>query len=364
MANKKRSKIISATEVVGKQAGLIVTALVLATIFLALSNYEPFAIVQGIWNSLTSDIAGTIRWMTPLALSGLAVCVTYKAKVFNLGVDGQLYMGAAAATAVAVNLPIDMNHTTSVIIVFLAAMLAGAAFAMIPALMKVYLNTNEIVSTLLLNFVAELFIEYLVTGPLRDPAEGTNLNASAVLPENTWLSRISWLSPSSANIGFYIAILVMIVLAFVFLKTSFGHEIKIVGSNPVLAKYAGMKPKKTIIQVMAISGAIGGIIGAIEVTAVQHRLLAGFNPDFGMTGIVVSLLANNNPIGVFFSGAFFGALHNGGINMERITDVPSAVTDIVTGIIFLTIGAKFVLPKLKNVIAKAKDSKNKGGKER
>ncbi|MCU6746072.1 MULTISPECIES: ABC transporter permease [Lachnospiraceae] len=361
MENKKKSKIISALGIVGKQVGLIIVALLLATIFLAASDYDPFAIIRGIWNSMTSDIAGTIRWMTPLALAGLAVCVTYKAKVFNLGVDGQLYMGAAAATAVAVNLPVDLNQGVSVVVVFFAAMLAGAAFAMIPALMKVYLNTNEIVSTLLLNFIAELFIEYLVTGPLRDPAEGTNLNASAVLPENTWLPRLSWLHPSSANIGFYIAIIVMVVLAFVFFKTSFGHEIKIVGSNPVLARYSGMKPKKTIIQVMAISGAIGGIIGAIEVTAVQHRLLAGFNPDFGMTGIVVSLLANNNPIGVFFSGAFFGALHNGGINMERITDVPSAVTDIVTGIIFLTIGAKFVLPKIKKAIA-AKKSENKGGK--
>lgn len=361
MENKKKSKIISALGIVGKQVGLIIVALLLATIFLAASDYDPFAIIRGIWNSMTSDIAGTIRWMTPLALAGLAVCWTYKAKVFNLGVDGQLYMGAAAATAVAVNLPVDLNQGVSVVVVFFAAMLAGAAFAMIPALMKVYLNTNEIVSTLLLNFIAELFIEYLVTGPLRDPAEGTNLNASAVLPENTWLPRLSWLHPSSANIGFYIAIIVMVVLAFVFFKTSFGHEIKIVGSNPVLARYSGMNPKKTIIQVMAISGAIGGIIGAIEVTAVQHRLLAGFNPDFGMTGIVVSLLANNNPIGVFFSGAFFGALHNGGINMERITDVPSAVTDIVTGIIFLTIGAKFVLPKIKKAIA-AKKSENKGGR--
>lgn len=112
---------------------------------------------------------------------------------------------------------------------------------------------------------------------------------------------------------------------------------------------------------MAISGAIGGMIGAIEVTAVQHRLLAGFNPDFGMTGIVVSLLANNNPIGVLFSGIFFGALKNGGINMERITDVPSAVTDIVMGIIFIIISAKFALPKVKKMI-ESKKTQNKGGK--
>ncbi|HJA11553.1 MAG TPA: ABC transporter permease [Candidatus Mediterraneibacter merdipullorum] len=360
MRTKDNSRIIASVETVAKQIVLIIIALALATIFLAVSGYEPFAIVEGIWNSLTVDIAGTIRWMTPLALSGLAVCVTYKAEVFNLGVDGQIYMGASAAAAVALFVPESLNQGVSLVFIFLAAMAAGAAFAMIPALMKVYLNTNEIVSTLLLNFVAELFVEYLVTGPLRDPSEGTNLNASEILSENTWLPRLSYFQPSTANVGFYIAVIVMIILAFVFYKTAFGHEIKIVGANPTLARYAGMKPKKTIFQVMALSGMIGGIVGAIEVTAVQHRLLTGFNPDFGMTGIVVTLLANNNPIGVLFSGAFFGAIHNGGINMERLTSVPSAVTDIVTGIIFLMIGAKFVLPRLKKLAAEKK-STGKGG---
>lgn len=361
MKNKANNRIQAAAGIVGRQIGLIVIALVLATVFLAASGYDAMAIINGIVEGVTVDIAGTIRWATPLILAGLAICVTYKAEVFNLGVDGQLYMGAAAATAVAVNIPASMNQGAALLLVFLAAMIAGALFALIPALMKVYLDTNEVVSTLLLNFIATLYIEYLVTGPLRDPAAGTNLNASQVLNENTWLPRISFFEPSSANIGFYIAVIVMIVLSFVFYRTVFGHEIKIVGSNPVLAKYAGMKPKKTILQVMAMSGAIAGIIGAVEVTAVQHRLLAGFNPDFGFSGIVVSLLANNNPIGVLFSGIFFGALKNGGINMERITDVPSAVTDIVTSIIFITISAKFILPKLKRKMA-GKKPQTEGGK--
>lgn len=360
MKNKENSKFISAAGVVGKQVGLIVVALVLATVFLAVSGYDAFAIVKGIAKGLTTDIAGTIRWSTPLILAGLAICVTYKAEVFNLGVDGQLYMGAAAATAVALHIPETMNHGVSVVIIFLSAMLAGALFAMIPALMKVYLGTNEVVSTLLLNYVAELFIEFLVAGPLRDPVSGTNLNASAVLTENTWLPRLSYFSPSSANIGIYIAIILMVVLTFIFFKTSFGHEIKVVGANPVLAEYSGMKPKKTLVQVMAMSGAIAGIIGAVEVTAVQHRLLAGFNPDFGFEGIVVSLLANNNPIGVLFSGVFFGALKNGGINMERITDVPSAVTEIVTAVIFITISAKFLIPKIRRKKAEKKPAMEGG----
>lgn len=361
MNKLKNKRVAGALSITARQVCLIVVSLILASIFLGVSGYEPFAIIKGIGEGLTSDIAGTIRWAAPLILAGLAICVTYKAEVFNLGVDGQLYMGAAAGTAVAVAMPEGMNQVAALVIVFLVSMLAGALFAMIPALLKVYLDTNEVVSTLLLNFIAVLFIEYQVTGPMMDKTAGTNLNASEMLPENTWLPRISFFEPSAANIGFYIAIVVMILIAFLFFKTTLGHEIKIVGSNPVLARYAGMKPKKTILQVMALSGAIAGMIGAIEVTAVQHRLLAGFNPGFGFDGIVVSLLANNNPVGVVFSGIFFGALKNGGINMERMTDVPSAVTEIVMAIIFITISAKFVLPKLKGKMPIGKNANKKGG---
>ena len=350
--------------IIRKQIILILIAIFFATIFLWLSGYDAFGIVKGILNGLSSDISGTIRWATPLILSGLAVCVTYKAEVFNLGVDGQLYMGGAAATAVALNVPREMNPVLAIGLVFIAAMIAGAAFAMIPALLKVYLGANEVVSTLLLNFIALLMIEFLVTGPMLDKSAGTNLNASAVIPDNTWLPRLSYLQPSSANIGFYIALAVTFLIAFVFFKTTLGHEIKIVGSNPVLAKYAGMKPNQNILQVMSISGAIAGMIGAIEVTAIQHRLLAGFNPNFGFDGIVVSLLGNNNPFGVFLSGIFFGALKNGGINMERATDIPSAVTEIVTAIIILTISASFIIPKwLKRKRKYTAANKEMGGNE-
>lgn len=351
----KKTKTAAASFV--KQIGLIVIALAFATIFLAVSGYEPLAVVNGIIDSISSDLGGTIRWATPLILAGLAICVTYKAEVFNLGVDGQLCMGAAAGTAVALLIPETMSSGIAIPIVIVAAMIGGALYALIPAVLKVYTGTNEVVSTLLFNFIATLFLEFLVTGPLMDKTSGINLNASAMLPENTWLPRLAYFNPSSANVGFYIAIALVALMSFIFYKTSMGHEIKMVGANPVLARYVGMKPEKNIFQVMAISGAIAGLIGAIEVLAVQHRLLAAFNPGFGFDGIVVSLLANNNPIGVLFSGFFFGALRNGGINMERVTDVPSAVTKIVMAIIIIIVAANFAMPKIKAYINAKKNSK-------
>jgi simple sugar transport system permease protein len=328
---------------VARQVGMIAAALVLATIFLRLSGYDALAIARGLAAGVTSDIAGTVRWATPLILSGLAVCVTFKAEIFNLGVDGQLCAGASAAAAAALYLPIHGGFT-GITVVFICAMAAGAAFAVVPALLKVFLDTSEVVSTLLLNFIATLFVEYLVSGPMRDTSVGVNLNASPIIPEAVFLPRLQYLQPSAANVGIYMALATAALMTFCFYKTTLGFEIKIVGANEGLASYSGIRSRRTTVLVMAISGAISGMIGAIEVTAIQHRLMAGFNPGLGFDGIVVSLLANNNPIGVVLSGAFFGALRNGGINMERLTDVPSAVTEIVMAIIIITISARVILP--------------------
>ena len=331
-----------------RQVSIIIVSLLFASIFLKLTGYDPFAIINGMWRGMTTDLAGTIRWATPLILAGLAICITFKAQVWNLGVDGQIYVGAAAATAVALNMP-ESNHFVSVCIVFLAAMAAGMFLAIIPALLKVFFDTNEVVSTLLLNFIAVLFVGYLVVGPMRDPNEIAVLNASAKIPEWTWLPRLKVFNPSPTNVGIYIALAAAIIVTFIFYKTKLGYEIKIVGSNSDLAFYSGMKPKRITIFVMAISGALAGIIGAIEVTAVQHKLITGFNPGFGFDGIVASLLANNNPLGVVLSALFFGDLKNAGITMERLTDVPSAMTNIVQAIIILTITANYALPKLNKI---------------
>lgn len=347
---------VEASKILARQVALVLLALLVASIFLAISGYPPLAIVNGLVDSLTNDIAGTIRWATPLMLAGLAVAVTFKAGYWNLGVDGQIYIGSAFATAVAFALPISIPPLIGLLLVFMAGMLGGALYALIPALLRVYLGADELVSSLLLNFIAVLLIEALVTGPMRDPSTTSNLNASAFLPEQLWLPRIDWLGPSLANWGFYIAILACATIAFIFFRTTMGQEIKMVGANPRFADYAGVRPKRLTISVFLTSGAIAGIIGTIEVTAIQHRLLAGFNPSFGMEGVVVSLLANNNPAGVLLSGIFFGGLRNGGTNMERITDVPASVTDIVMAIVIIFLGARFAWPWLKKIMGRRHSS--------
>lgn len=359
----KDSRLLPKGRAVGlgvlKRVLLIVLALAVASIFLAVSGYDPLAILKGLAQSMTQDLAGTIRWSTAMILAGLAVCVCYKANIANLGVDGQIFLGASAASAVALNVQAGASHTLSLLEIFLAAVLAGMLFALIPALLKVYLNVNEVVSTLLLNFIGEDFVNYLVNGPMKDPSATTNLSASAKFAEEAWLPHLQVFEPSSANVGAYIAIVLVIAVTFLFYRTTLGHNIKLVGANSEFARYAGINPKLTTIKCMCMSGAIAGIIGAIEVTAVQHRLITGFNPDLGFKGIVVSLLAGNNPIGVVFSGIFFGALKNGGTNMERMTGVPSAISSIVEGAIILVICADFTIwfVRKKKVAAAGKEEK-------
>jgi general nucleoside transport system permease protein len=352
----RNSGFLNSVKIILRQLSLILVSIGLATIFLWVSGYESFAILAGIWNGITSDLAGTLRWATPLILAGLAVSITFKAEVWNLGVDGQIYMGAAAAAAVALIIPESTGHFLSVTAIIIVAMIAAAAYAVIPALLKVFFQTNEVVSTLLLNFIAIKFVEYLVSGPMQDPTSITKLNASQRIPDWTWIPRLKMFEPSPTNIGIYLALISAVVIGFVFFKTKLGYEIKIIGANSNLGIYGGMKPKMVTIVVMAISGALAGLIGVIEVGAVQHRLINGLNPGFGFDGIVVSLLANNNPIGIVFSGLFFGNLRNAGISMERITNVPSAITDIVMAIVILTITANFVMPRVKDLIKRNKKS--------
>ena len=216
-------------------------------------------------------------------------------------------------------------------------------------------ETNFLLSVLMTT-IRMLFVLVLLVG-----VSGTGLvvGIAKAYVDTAPVLDLSQFVPTTANVGAYIAIVLVIAVTFLFYRTTLGHDIKLVGANSEFARYAGINPKLTTIKCMCMSGAIAGIIGAIEVTAVQHRLITGFNPDLGFKGIVVSLLAGNNPIGVVFSGIFFGALKNGGTNMERMTGVPSAISSIVEGAIILVICADFTIRfvRKKKVAAAGKEEK-------
>ncbi len=349
--DKKRAARKLAFQSSGKSIGtriiLICIAILIASAFLVFSGYEWNSVFKGIGRGISKDFGGTIRQMILLLMTSLAVCIPMKMGFFNLGVDGQYYMGALFCVVFALRFP-NMPRAVGIPVLFLVGGIGGMLWAMIPAIMKVLWKADEVVSTLLLNFVAELITESVILGPLKVPEI---VNSSAYVSENYFLTPFL----SKANSGFFVAIILAIMLMFVMTRTSFGYELKISGENMDFANYGGIKSKQSIIKSMLISGFIAGMTGTIMICGILHRFANLFNSaSVGMTGIVVAILANNNPIGCIFSSFFFATLENGMTNMQRVTDIPAATSDIVQAIIVLTISATVTFPFVKKWISRFK----------
>ncbi len=269
------------------------------------------------------------------------MAVTFTVGIFNLGVDGQLILSSIAATAVGLYLGPFLSPMITILLAFITGVVVAILWALIPGFLLIKWGTDEVVTTLMLNFIADLFTDYLILGPMKGTGVTGQTSASNTLYKSIWLPKV--LSPSSANIGVFIAIFMAILLAFVIYRTKMGYEFKIVGGNPIFAKYGGIRSKKVVLQAFAISGMLAGLVGVIEIYGVHHRFPMDYNPGLGFDGVVVALLAQNNPIGILFSGLLFGALRNGAMNMERITEVPRAMVDIIQAVIILAVTAQFTI---------------------
>ncbi len=325
---------------------LIAFALVLSSLFLLITGYDPLIVVKAITRGMTSGLGGTIRWTIPYAFAGLAICLTFRANIFNMGVDGQLYIGAIAATYLSMNLS-NVPAPIAILGTIFFASIAGGLFAVIPAIMKIRLKCDEVVTTLLLNYVAYYFTDYVVLGPMLGKGTLAAASSTDYIPENVWLMKLSFLPSSGVTVGLYIAIALTIGMAVLLYKTNLGYEIKICGANSRMAEYGGINSGRVILTIMVLSGVIAGLAGAVEILGVHHRFPMRFSNQVGFDGVVVSLLASNHPIGVLFTAFFFGALKNGAMTMQRIADVPSALIDIVRGIIIFTISIDFAVLKFR-----------------
>jgi simple sugar transport system permease protein len=320
--------------VAGKKILIVFIALAVIMLVLALTGYKPISVMEGMKRAVTSDIGNTLRWTAPLILCGLAVAIPMSAGVFNMGIDGQLMLGAITSAAIGLSLYGKMPPVSVIILALSCGAIIGLLWALIPAFLRATWGTDEVVTTLLLNYIAVLITDYLVMGPLMgEGATGTTYSTNS-LATDLWLTRI--IPQSSANIGLFIAIVIAIIVNFVLYSTTLGYEIKVVGTNSIFARYGGIKSKKTIIMTFLISGAIAGLVGGIEVFGVHHRFPGRFNTGLGFDGVVVSLMADNNPLGILFTGTLFGILRNGGMNMERVTEIPRAMVDVVQALIVLT----------------------------
>jgi len=332
---------------------VIIIALVFGFIITALVSEEPVEAYQELLTgplpkiSMTEDgliwrginrFGNWIEDSITLILVGLAVALVFKANQFSLGAEGQIYLGALAAGMVSlfVQAPLAIHISLALI----AAALAGFLWGLVPGILKAYVGADEIVSTLMLNVIAIQIYNLLLIHWLRDPTAG--FIGTEFFPKTAVLPVV--IPGTRVTIALFIAVVAVIAVWFLMARTPLGYEIRVIGANLKFAEYGGINTKRTIALSFAVSGLLAGLAGAQLATGLVKQLTLGISVGVGFEGIVVALLARNNPLAVPIAGLFYGYLRTGAQIMERSSDVTREVVLIIQAIIILMITAERVLP--------------------
>jgi len=340
---KKRSRpLTSAFASIGLVFVSVLAALLLCSVLTALAGVNPLrayaALVKGAFGSL-AGIVDVIMKATPLLLTGLGTCVAFRSGQWNIGGDGQIYMGALAATLVGLSLP-GLPVWALIPLALLAGMIGGGLWAALPGLLKAHRQVSEIISTLMFSYVASLIIAYLVNGPLQ--------GSSSYMPQTNMIATNAFLPllfpPYRVHVGTILALAAAAGVYLLLWRSSFGYDLRAAGFSPDAARYGGIKVVRNVAWVIIISGGLSGLAGANEVLGFHHRLFVGLSPSYGFTGIIVALLGRLNPIGVVFSSILFSTLMVGATYMQSAVGVPAAIAGIIQGVVILfVLGTEMLL---------------------
>lgn len=269
----------------------------------------------------------TLAGFTPLLLTSIAFAVAAKAGAFNVGVEGEVFLGGITAAYIGINWTF-LPKPALYVACFVGAMVVAAAWALIPAVLRAYYNVNEVCTTILMNTVALYITSYLVSGPM---SAGT-ANAQS-LPVTVRLYQ--FMKPSSVNVGIFIAAITVIAIIFMLQKSSWGYKIRTVGLNPTHADYVGIDSKKVFIGAMMLSGMLGGMTGCIEVLGVHGYFLNNFATGLGSNGMLAALIVKNNMVSTPFMAFFLAVLKAGAMGMQQSTGVPKSLVDTITAVFII-----------------------------
>lgn len=326
----------------------ILIALILGGVVISIVGGDPIKSYQHIARASFGDsgvLSDTIVKATPILLTALACSVAFRMKLWNIGAEGQFIMGAWGASAV-VLAPILAEESPRWLFLFvmaLAGMLMGALWGLIPGYLKAKFNVNEIIGTLMLNYIAVAWVNFWIFGVW---SEG-GFQMSPKFPENAWLPRLLEYAKSvpafrglTTHAGLLLGILAAVILWFIVYRSRWGYEIRLIGDNPQAANYAGINIAGNVIAVMMLSGALAGLGGMSEVSGVVHRLQTSpIAAGYGFTGIIVAWLAKLNPLAIIVVSIFFGALILAGREIQ-----PSGIPKMIQGIILVSlIASDFLL---------------------
>ncbi len=317
-------------------------ALGVGMIMLLILRVSPLEAYGALWEGAfgsTNAIAETLVKATPLLLVGLGICIAFRANVINIGGEGQMIIGGILATQVGLTFT-DLPGWLVIILAMFAGFLGGAIWGGIPGFLKAYFRVNEILSTVMMNAIAVQLMNFLLRGPMIDPAQAEK---ASKIPQTARLLeafRLPRLAPTRLHIGFIIALVLAIIVYVLLWRTTLGYRIRAVGQNPHASRYGGIRVRRRIVTALLLSGAFAGLAGAIQVYGVNYRMItdgsaSGFTGAAGFNGIVAALFGQLHPIGTIPASIFFGALLVGANKMQRVVQIPSALITALNGLVVI-----------------------------
>lgn len=326
--------------------GAIVVALLFGAVVLALVGGNPIRAYAHIGRAAFGDLgvfSDTMVKATPILLAGLACSVAFQMKLWNIGAEGQFYMGALGASAVVLSglVTEDMSRWVSIPMMMAAGVLGGALWGAVPGFLKARLRVNEIITSLMMNYIAVALVNFFVFGVW---SEG-GFQMSRTFPKSAWLPRLADFAVEfklfrglTTHLGLLFAVVAAVIVWYVLYRSLWGYEIRLIGDNPRAAQYAGVNITRNIVLVMMLSGGLAGLAGMSEISGVVHRLQTAISPGYGFTGIIVAWLAKLNPLVVIVVSVLFGGLILAGREIQ-----PAGVPRLIQGIILFMLIASDVL---------------------
>ncbi len=329
----------------------IILGFAVGAVFLMIMGLSVGAAYGRLLNSVTSlkGFSYVVVYAVPYIVAGLSVAFSFKTGVFNIGAEGQFVVGSMAAACVGILLP-DLPGFLLIPLCFLVAMAAGALWGSIVALLKIKWGINEVLSMIMFNWIAFYLSNFIADQPaIHNPgsAEATaNISANASLQLSKEFIKANGLAPT-ANWGILVALAVMVIVWFIIEKTTLGYELKAVGSNSFSAEYGGINVNRAVLTALAISGALGGLAGALQLMGIGQRISIFTSQEgFGFAGIVVALIGCSNPFGVLAAGLFYGALTYGGSKLNLV-GAPTQLINVIVGTVVFFIAISVVFRYLK-----------------
>lgn len=315
-------------------------ALSVGAVMLLLLRVNPITAYGALWEGAfgsSNALAETLVKATPLLFVGLGICIAFRGSVINIGGEGQMVVGAIAATLLGLVL-VDWPGWIVVTLALLAGFIGGAIWGGIPGFLKAYFNVNEILSTIMMNAIAVQAMNFLLRGPMIDPAQA---ELASKIPQTARLIeayRLPRLVPTRLHLGALIAVILAVLVYILLWRTTLGYRIRAVGQNPHASRYAGINVKRHVVLALLFSGAFAGLAGATQVYGVNFRMITdgsatGFTGSAGFNGIVAALFGQLHPIGTIPASILFGALLVGANKMQRVVQVPSALIIALNGLV-------------------------------